>query len=556
MALHIRHAGRYREIAMALMRHGFGYMVEELGLHQMLAIPLRLARREVHGIRTLGERIRLVLEELGPTFVKLGQLASTRSDLLPENIIKELTKLQEQVPPFPATEARKIIELELGLPIEEVFESFEDVPVAAASIGQVHLGTLHSGEKVAIKVQRPGVSRIVNRDLEILRDLTGLIKKHMEWASQYQLEEIVEEFAKSMREELDYSVEGRNMERIASQFERDRNIHIPVTYWNYTSARVLTMEYIDGIALGKREEIIEQGLDLGNVAQHLVDSMLQQIFIDGFFHADPHPGNLLALRDGRIAFLDFGLMGRLSSEMKSHLTALIIALLRKNTDSMIRAVMRLGFVPEDVNMSALRSDFERMREQYYDVPFSRINLGSALNEMFDVVRRYRIGIPPDLTLLGKSLITLEGVIERLDPSLSILSMAEPFGRKLLRDKYAPNKVRQRITDGALHAVEMLTDLPRQASELSRMIRTGKMRIEVSVPEVKDMMQKMDQISNRLAFSIVLLAFSIIMVGLIVGSSLRDQTPILWGFPVVEIGFVIATLMVIWLFYAIFKSGRF
>lgn len=541
---------------MALMRHGFGYMVEEMGLNRMLSIPLKLARRDVHGIRTVGERIRLVLEELGPTFIKLGQLASTRSDLLPENIIQELVKLQDQVPPFAGEEARQIIELELGLSIEDMLESFQEEPVAAASIGQVHLGKLHSGELVAIKVQRPGVARIVQRDLEILQDLIGIAKRHMDWVSQYNISEIIDEFSKSMRAELDYNVEGRNMERLGQNFANDRRIHIPKTFWNYTSARVLTMEFVDGIHMGKPDEIVQQGLQLPDVAQRLVDSMLQQIFIDGFFHADPHPGNLLALRDGRVAYLDFGMMGRLNSDTKNGLASFVIAMLRKNTDSMVRAILRLGFVPDDIDIAAMRGELERLRDQYYEVPFSQINLGEALNEMFAIIRTFRIDIPSDLALLGKALITLEGVIGRLDPNLSIVKMAEPFGRRLLGERYSPKRLRERITDGALQAIEVLTDLPRQTSELSRVIRSGKLKVEVNVPELGELLHKMDQIVNRLAFSIVLLAFCIIMVGLIIGSSLRDQSPILWGLPVVEIGFSIATLMVLWLLFAIFKSGRF
>ncbi|GGJ02187.1 ABC transporter [Paenibacillus hunanensis] len=541
---------------MALMRHGFGYMVEEMGLNRMLSIPLKLARRDVHGIRTVGERIRLVLEELGPTFIKLGQLASTRSDLLPENIIEELVKLQDQVPPFAGEEARQIIELELGLSIEDMLESFQEEPVAAASIGQVHLGKLHSGELVAIKVQRPGVARIVQRDLEILQDLIGIAKRHMDWVSQYNISEIIDEFSKSMRAELDYNVEGRNMERLGQNFANDRRIRIPKTFWNYTSARVLTMEFVDGIHMGKPDEIVQQGLQLPDVAQRLVDSMLQQIFIDGFFHADPHPGNLLALRDGRVAYLDFGMMGRLNSDTKNGLASFVIAMLRKNTDSMVRAILRLGFVPDDIDIAAMRGELERLRDQYYEVPFSQINLGEALNEMFAIIRTFRIDIPSDLALLGKALITLEGVIGRLDPNLSIVKMAEPFGRRLLGERYSPKRLRERITDGALQAIEVLTDLPRQTSELSRVIRSGKLKVEVNVPELGELLHKMDQIVNRLAFSIVLLAFCIIMVGLIIGSSLRDQSPILWGLPVVEIGFSIATLMVLWLLFAIFKSGRF
>ncbi|MDR0267106.1 AarF/ABC1/UbiB kinase family protein [Paenibacillus sp.] len=556
MALRIRHTGRYREIAMALMRHGFGYMVEELGLFQVLSLPRRWITHESPETKTLGERIRLVLEDLGPTFVKMGQLASTRSDLLPESIINELVKLQDHVPPFPLEAARSILEEELDAPVEEMFERFDDIPVAAASIGQVHLGRLKSGEEVAVKIQRPGALQTITRDLGILRNLTVAAEKRWVWAKRYQMVKLVEEFSKSLLAEMDYSREGRNTEKIALQFQNDPHIFIPQIYWHNTSSRVLTMEYVEGVTLGQRELLKEKGFDLKLIAKRFVNAMLHQMFIEGFFHADPHPGNLLVRKDGSLAFLDFGMVGRLSEDMKDHLSELIIALMRKNTDGMIRAILHLGLLPEDNDMDSLRRDLDVLREEYYDIPFSEIGIGKALNDLFGVAQKHAIIMPPDLTLLGKALLTMEGVIQKLDPALSIIDMAEPFGRKLIKERFSARRLREKLLGNATGLIEALLDFPAQAKQLSALISKGKLKVEISLPEMESLMRKLDQISNRLSFSIVLLAFSIIMVGLIIGSSLNRQSTILWHFPVIGIGFGVAFLMVVWLLYSIFKSGKF
>lgn len=554
MAVRVQNAGRYRDIAMALMRHGFGYMVEEMGFFQALSLPRRWIMREgIPESKSLGERIRHVLEDLGPTFVKLGQLASTRSDLLPPGIVQELTKLQDQVPPFSSEMAKGILEQELSVPLEQVLSHFDDAPLAAASIGQVHVGKLVTGEKVAIKIQRPGISPIIRRDLDILRDFVALAERRWEWVIRYQLREMVEEFADSLLAELDYSHEGRNTEKVGQQFTDNPHIHIPKIYWDYTSAKVLTMEYMDGIMLNQREVLLSRGYKLKGIAQKLVDSMLNQIFIEGFFHADPHPGNLMIMKDETLAYLDFGMVGRLHGDMKEHLASLIIALMRKNTDSMVRAIDKLGMIPEGINMSVLHGDLDRLRDEYYDIPFSRISIGKALSDLFGVAQRHQITLPPDIILLGKALVTLEGVIEHLDPNISIIDMAEPFGRKLVREKLNTRRLRGKLSSGVSHLVESIIELPGQARLLTSIINKGKLKLEVSVPEVDQVMKKLDQISNRLSFSIVLLAFSILMVGLIVGAALSDQK---WNIPIVEIGLVVAGLMVVWFIIHIIRSGRF
>ncbi|WP_243767609.1 ABC1 kinase family protein [Paenibacillus agricola] len=554
----IRHTKRYREIAVALVRHGFGYMVEELGLFHLLTFPRLGLRRREHAAasaKTMEVRIRLVLEQLGPTFIKLGQLTSTRNDLLSKELIHELEKLQDQVPPFSSEQARAILQEELHKPIEEVLMEFDDQPIAAASIGQVHFGRLLTGEAVAIKIQRPFVKEMVNRDLEILADLAELAERRLDWVSRYRIREMIEEFSRSLKEELNYVTEGKNADSIARQFIRQSTVIIPKVYWKHTTSKVLIMEYVEGIKLNQSEELTAQGYDRELIAKQFVNAMMHQILIEGLFHADPHPGNVFVLPEGRLAFVDFGMVGRLDPDMKYHLSSLIIAIMRKNTDSIIRSILRLGLVSEEVDMTTLRRDLNQLREQYYDVPFAQVSLGKALNELLIIANRHHILVPTDLTLLGKALLTIEGVTEKLYPEGRLIDMAEPFGRKLVKDRMSSGQIPKRFWRNLIELGDTFLELPKQANQLTRMIRTGKLRMEIGLSEIDLLMRKLDQVSNRISFSIVLLSFSIIMVGLILAAALGNEKLFLWHIPVIEIGSVVASLMVIYLLYSIIKSGR-
>jgi ubiquinone biosynthesis protein len=554
----IRHTKRYREIAVALVKHGFGYMVEELGLFHLLTLPkLGLRRKEYKAAssKTIEVRIRLVLEQLGPTFVKLGQLTSTRSDLLSKELIYELEKLQDQVPPFSSEQARAILQQELHKPIEEVLMEFDEHPIAAASIGQVHFGRLLTGEAVAIKIQRPFVKEIVKRDLEILADLAKLAEGRLDWVSRYRIREMIEEFTRSLMEEMNYITEGQNADSIARQFMRQSTIIIPKVYWKHTTSKVLIMEYVEGTKLNQSEELVSQGFDREQIAKQFVNAMMHQILIEGLFHADPHPGNVFVLPGGQLAFVDFGMVGRLEPDMKYHLSSLIIAIMRKNTDSIIRAVLRLGLVSDEVDMSTLRRNINQLRDQYYDVPLAQVSLGKALNELLTIANRHHILIPTDLTLLGKALLTIEGVTEKLYPEGRLVDMAEPFGRKLVKDRMGSGQIPKRFWRNLMELGDTFLELPKQANQLTRMIRTGKLKMEISLSEIDLLMRKLDQVSNRISFSIVLLSFSIIMVGLILAAALGNEKLFLWHIPVIEIGSVVAGLMVIYLLYSIIRSGR-
>ncbi|UTR14111.1 AarF/ABC1/UbiB kinase family protein [Salipaludibacillus sp. LMS25] len=555
----IRHLQRYREIAFAFSRNGFGFIVKELGLYNIISLPKRLFIKDKDNefkTKTTGERIRLFLEELGPTFVKLGQIASTRPDLIPSSIIEELEKLHDKVPPFAYEDVKGIIEAEFEGNLTDIFDDFDEKPLGAASIGQVHYAVLKTGEPVAVKVQRPMIEKIIQTDLEILYEIASLAEKRFAWAARYEVCRIVEEFSKALRKELDYTNEGRNADRIAGQFKDDTHIYIPSVYWDYTTKKVLTMEYVEGTKLNNISELTREGYDTKILAERVANSVFHQILIEGFFHGDPHPGNVAAFPGNGIVYMDFGMVGRLTPDMKANFANLVIAIMRQRTDGVIRGIMRMGLVSEEVNIQQLTVDVDDLKAKYYDVPLSKVRLGEAVNDLFAVAQEHQIRIPADLTLLGKTLLTMEGLVETLDPDLSIIKIAEPFGKQLLIDRLHPKNVAASTFSYIGDYGDSLLELPKQINELTKVVKKGKLPLEVNIPNVERFLTKLDRISNRLSFSIVLLSFSIIMVGLIIGSAMSGQSSVLWNLPAIEIGFTVALLMFLWLLYSIFKSGRF
>nr|WP_035512894.1 AarF/ABC1/UbiB kinase family protein [Halalkalibacillus halophilus] len=549
---------RYREIATAFSRNGFDFFVKEVGLDKVFTLPRRVVenKRGPEGTKTMGERIRSFLEDLGPTFIKIGQMASNRPDLIPEDIMEELGQLQDEVNPFPFEDVKRIVEAELEQPLEELFDYFEEEPLGVASIGQVHKAMLYSGEYVAVKVQRPKVEKQIHTDLEILQELATRAERRLKWAQDYQVKDVIKEFSKAIKEELDYETEGRNADLMSRQFENDSSVQIPNIYWDYTSKKVLTMEFVEGIKLDDTASLQEEGVDLPQVAERLVNALFYQLFKDGHFHADPHVGNVLAVNNERLAFMDFGLMGHLSSDMKSHLAELVVAMVKQETDNMIKAIKKIGGIPEELNEHELDRDVEQFLIKYYGVPLSNISLGESITDIFRIAQEHHIKIPADLTMVGKTLLTLEGVIEKLDPDFSIIDAAEPFGRDLIREKYNPKRIAKKVFDQVHEYGDIVEDLPEVFRELSSMAKKRKLPLEINIPKADTFFAKLDQVSNRLSFAIVLLAFSLIMTGLIIGSALGRQSTMLWQVPAIEVGFVIAMLMFAWLIYSIVRSGRF
>jgi len=553
----VKHARRYQEIISAIIRNGFGYLINDFGLAEVLSIsPKKVDASTNSNRRPVGERIRRLLQDLGPTFIKLGQMASLRRDLIPVTIIAELEKLQDQVPPFSFNQVQQLIEEEFGTKLKELFAEFDQEPLATASIGQVHKAKLHTQEWVAVKVQKPNIRANIETDLEILEDIAVLLETHFDWAKQYQLREIINEFAQALLAELDYYNEGRNAERISKQFTNDDTVHIPKIYWDYSTKKILTMEFIVGKKINQflDEEIV--GYDKKLISERLIYSLFRQIFIEGFFHGDPHPGNLVILSGNIIAYMDFGMVGRLTEDAKHHCASLVIGLMRGDTDNIIKSVDHLATIPDDIDMKMLHADIDQLREKYYDVPFSQLSLKDAINDLFQIAFKYHIHFPPDLTILAKSLMTIEGVIEALAPDFSIIECAKPIGEQLLKDRYHPKKIVKQGWKKFLDQLDIAFQIPKNLRDISAIMRKGKFRLEISIPDIHLFLIKLDRISNRLSFAIVLLAFSMMMTGLIIGTSITGQSSILWKNPIIEIGFGVATLMLLWLLFSIFKSGKF
>lgn len=549
-----KHAHRYQEIINAFLRNGFSYLVYRLGLSDHASKKLQETEINMN-LRTIGEKLRNILQGLGPTFIKLGQIISTRRDLVPEEIAYELEQLQDQVTSFSYNKVREIIENELGDTIENLFQDFNEIPIATASIGQVHIAHLLNGEKVAIKVQRPDIQPIVETDLEILDGLAKLMEAKLLWAKNYQITKIIHEFSNSLRDELDYNIEARNGERIAKQFINDPTIHIPKVYWQFSTKKVLTMEFIEGIKISHIEELDVEGYDRKVIAERLTHSMLHQILIEGFFHGDPHPGNIYVLPGNVISYLDFGMIGRLNEEMKYHFTSLVVHLQKGNTKGMIKTFSIMGILPDETDLTSLQNGLDELKRKYYDVPLSELSVGNAVTDLFSIANHHQIQIPTDLTMLGKAILTLEGIVEKLAPDYRIIEAAEPFGEKLLLSRYNPKNILKNSWDQIVESVESLTELPKNLKEISSTIQKGKLRLDINVPELQLFLQRLDKISNRLSFSIVLLAFSILMVGLIIASALTGHTTVLWRIPAIEIGSIVATLMFLFMIFSIFKSGR-
>lgn len=318
---------------------------------------------------------------------------------------------------------------------------------------------------------------------------------------------------------------------------------------------MLTAAYVEGIKISELEQLEQQGYNRAHIAEHFAKEIFQQIFITGFFHGDPHPGNVLVLPGETIAFLDFGMVGRLSSEKKYHLASLVIGLMRQNSAELAQTIFRMGIVPDRVDRAQLHEDIELLRERYYGVPLSQVSLGDAVKQFFATAQKHKIKMPADLALVGKTLLTMEGIVERLDPQLSLLTVAEPFGKKLLRERLHPLSLGKMVWHTISDFRELALNLPRHVQELSTVVKHGRLRLEIKVPDIEHSLKTIERISNRLSFGIILLAFSIIMASVIISSSLAGQVSPLWNIPTLEIGFVIAMILFLWLLYAILRSGR-
>ncbi|MEA2075189.1 MAG: AarF/UbiB family protein [Euryarchaeota archaeon] len=556
-----RHVNRYREIIAILVKYGFGDVLAKLELQKHLEFGkgfiLGKAAAEIAAI-SRWERVRMALEELGPTFVKFGQIMSTRPDMIPQELITELEKLQEDVPPFPTEDAKRIIKEELGSPVDSIFKDLTDSPIASASIAQVYEAVLPDGEEVAIKVRRPDIDRIIEVDLEIMLHIATLVERHLKELDIVHPVGIVEEFARVIRKEQDFRIEAAHIERFASIFQSDTTIHVPHVYREFSSSKVLTMEFIGGIKVSDitraEVQVQDSSIDPKVVAARGADLILKQIFEHGFFHADPHPGNIRVLKDNVICFLDYGMMGALSARHREDLADVLIGIINKNESKITKTILKLSAsgYGQMVDSEKLESDIAELIEVYAYCTLEELEIGSLLHRIMSVVAGHRLKVPPDFYLLAKALVTIEGVGRELDPKFNAVKHAKPFAEKLILERMSPLRLIEDLHLSAIEASLLMRDLPAEAREILTLIKQGEATIKFEHKGLDPMLKTFDQTNNRLVFAIVL-------ASLVIGSALivLSGVPPRWHeIPVIGIiGFLGAGILGFWLLFSILRHGK-
>ena len=548
-----RHLKRYRQIIGVMIKYGFGDILERLRIEAYLRIrPRAFSKPKGKELIKAREaiRVRMALEELGPTFVKLGQVLSLRPDLIPWNFVKEFRKLQDEVSPLAYGEVARLIEEELGDQPKDLFNQFDPKPLASASLSQVHPGVTLEGEEVVIKVQRPQIREIVEVDVEILHDLAKLAAQQLAEFSPYDPVGIVEEFSASIHRELDFVREGRNIERFAHNFQDDPTVYVPSVFWGLTTSKVLTMERIRGIKVTQIKELREAGLDPQRIAINGAQAILKQIFEHGFFHADPHPGNIFVLRENVIAPLDYGMMGRLDQEMRGALGALLAALVNQDVKRTTKILLRMGGTQEGIDRRGFEREVDDLLNRYMGIPLSQLDMKDIFNEIFPLLSKYRLRVPSDFALMGRALVTAEGVGRELDPDFDILPLAKPYLKKLMLKRIG--RWLRALQDLWEDLNDLFTHLPGDIEQILTKTKKGELVVKFEHRGLEHLILTLDKSSNRLSFSLIIAA-------LIIGSSLVMQLnrgPQLFGFPIFGIlGFLIAGLFGLWLVVAILRSGR-
>jgi ubiquinone biosynthesis protein len=551
-----KNINRLRQIINILIEYGFDYFVKQLGLIKLPTKSEKILKLKPSKIdqTPLPMRVRLTLEELGPTFVKLGQILSTRPDIIPLKYIKELEKLQDEVPPYSYDLVVQMVQKELGANVSELFQSFDEKPFAAASLGQAHKAILKEDKvKVVVKVQRPDMEKIIETDLDILFYLTRLAERYIPESRLYDPVGVAEEFAKTIRMELDYGTEGRNAERFRKNFKEDKTVYVPKVYWELSSKYILTMEYIEGIKINHLKELDKAGYNRKKLAENGAKAFMKQMLIDGFFHADPHPGNILVMENEIIGFMDFGMMGKIDKESREKYIDLLIAVLEYDSNKTLAGMLELGFTSQEtIDTRSLKMDIADILDQYYDKTLKEIKLGEFITQLVQISIKYHIKMPAELTLLGKSLITIEGIGLALDPDFNLTEIAKPYVKDIILERKSPQHLLLKLSNDLSEFYNLMFLIPKQLSKTLKKMEEGIFKLELQHRGLENLINALDKATNRLSYSLILVA-------IIIGSSLIMQTdkgPQFMGFPVIGvIGFLISGILGLGLVIMILRSGK-
>lgn len=563
----LRNLGRTSEIVTVLLNHGFSDLVDRIGLRTVWYRSRRLFSRKpqepARHVR-LVERVRLTLESLGPSFIKFGQVMSTRPDLVPPEMLAELKKLQENVPPFSSAAAVERLELELGRPLPQLFASFETTPLAAGSLGQVHRAVHFDGTPLAVKIRRPGAVRNVERDLALMHEIAVLIDRHIAEARIFDPVGLVNHFARTIRRELNFAREGRTMDEFRRLFRQDATLYVPAVFWELTTDAILTMEYIDGYRLDELAERttvavlpapsggscqipVITPINPSSVAANGARIFMKQAFEFGVFHGDPHPGNIRIRHDGTICMLDYGMIGMLDEETRERLIDLLVAISQQNVEAAVKLVLQVGEPYREIDRPLLQIDMRDFIANYYGIPLERMNVGRLLSDFVAILSNHAIRCPGSLMLLIRALVTLEGIGRQLDPEFNMATHLQPFVERLMKQRYQPARIAERLYDESRKMLELAHEMPIHLNQMMKKISTNELRVHLDHRNLDHFILEMERSSNRLVVGMVvsalIMASALILAGKV--SSVWISVPI----------YVSSSLLAMWLIFGIFRSGR-
>lgn len=511
----IRSLTRWRDVQVVLLRYGFETLIdrEEIqDVRKILRERFKLPVGQFSG-RSLPERVRLMLGDLGPTYVKLGQILSSRSDLLPPDWVTELSRLQDEVPPFPFEKVRQTIEEDFGRPLEEIYLDFDPKPVAAASLGQVHRATLLSLEPVVVKVLRPGIHDKIQTDMEMMREIARLIEDRTAWGKNYSLVGITEEFNRTIHMEMDYHNEAANITRLRRNMTNFPSVYVPRVYWELVSQRVLTMEAVTGVKVNDVAAMDAAGLDRPLLARVFINSIFKQLLLDGFFHADPHPGNLMVDLDlQRLNYLDMGMMGTMLPERRRQLGSLVGCILKRDSHAVLRLVLEIGDPYREVNERLLEREIDRIINRYLEETLERISVAALMRDIVSVIFEHGIRLPSELTLALKAFFQGEAVARTLDPGIVILDVTRSVASQVIKDRLQPQALFEQASGVLNETLRLATELPHSAERILTRLEAGKVSVGVDVPDIRREMHHVTTIINRMTVGLI-------MAGMIIGSAI-------------------------------------